>query len=206
MTKFEQNSKFTIHIHSKIKWESEFISTDDVWKRSRQVMINGLLIRIPNAEDSVLIECAHAFFEARLIRLCDILQFLELLKHDPIDWNKVATRLINYHYQSAGFIYLMAINKLAKTLYGICPVPEKVFYELERTIPKLEKILAVNHARKKLMGNMEFPPLHISLVSSAILFVLYNYRIGKGKLFWSLGVIMSAIARHIQVKLGLRKL
>ena len=44
MTKFDKNEKFTIHVHAKIKWESEFILTDDVWKRSREISLFNKMI------------------------------------------------------------------------------------------------------------------------------------------------------------------
>jgi len=36
MSRKEGKSKFNIHVHTKIKWESEFISTKDVWERSQK--------------------------------------------------------------------------------------------------------------------------------------------------------------------------
>lgn len=207
MTTFEDDTKFTVHIHAKIKWESEFISTDDVWKRSRQIMIFNKLVRIPSAEDSILIECAHAFFEARLLRLCDVLQFLELLKHDSIDWQKITTRLIEYRYQSAGYLYLLAMDHLIKKLFKNSPIPQTILDNLERNISKLEKITAVNYAKKKILS-VDTPsvPLRISLISSTLLFVSFNRHLGMTKFIWSMCVILSAAIRHLEVKLGLRRL
>jgi hypothetical protein len=207
MTKFEDNTKFTVHVHAKIKWESEFISTEDVWKRSRQIMILNKLVRIPSAEDSILIECAHAFFEARLLRLCDVLQFLELLKHDSIDWQKINTRLIEYRYQSAGYLYLIAMDHLIKKFFKNSPIPQIILDDLEQNISKLEKITAVNHAKKKILSeDNQVAPLRISLLSSTLIFVSFNRHLGMTKLVWSMGVILSAAIRHLEVKLGLRKL
>jgi len=207
MTKFDHNEKFTIHVHAKIKWESEFISTDDVWRRSRKISLFDQMIIVPSPEDSILIECAHASFEARLLRLCDLLQFLELLKHDSIDWEKVVSRLIQYRYHSAGYLYFLAMNHLAKKLFNISPIPKIVLDSLEPKINSFEKIFAINHAKKLILSNNEkVAPLRISLFSSALLFICFNKHLGMKKFVWSLGVITSATIRFIQVKLGLRKL
>lgn len=207
MTKFDENEKFTIHLHAKIKWESEFISTTDVWKRSREILLFDKMIIIPSPEDSILIECAHAFFEARLIRLCDLLQFLELLKHDSINWEIVISRLTQYRYHSAGYLYFLAMNHLAKKLFDISPIPKTVLDSLEQEISKFEKIFAINRAKKLiLLNNEKIAPLRISMISSALLFISFNRHFGAKKFVWSLGVIISATIRFIQVKLGLRKL
>jgi len=207
MTKFENDEKFTIHVHAKIKWESEFISTDDVWKRSRKILLFNQMIIVPSPEDSVLIECAHASFEARLLRLCDLLQFLELLKHDSINWDKVISRLIQYGYHSAGYLYFLAMNHLANKLFNINPIPKMVLDSLEQKINSFEKTFAINNAKKLILSNNEkIAPLRISLFSSALLFISFNKNLGTKKFIWSLGVIASATIRFIQVKLRLRKL
>jgi hypothetical protein len=207
MTKFEHDEKFTIHVHAKIKWESEFISTDDVWKRSRKISLFNQMTIVPSPEDSVLIECAHASFEARLLRLCDLLQFLELLKHDSINWDKVVSRLIQYGYHSAGYLYFLAMNHLANKLFNINPIPKMVLDSLEQKINSFEKTFAINNAKKLILSNNEkIAPLRISLFSSALLFISFNKNLGTKKFIWSLGVITSATIRFIQVKLRLRKL
>ena len=207
MTKYDANEKFTIHVHAKIKWESEFISTDDVWKRSRKISLFNQMITVPSPEDSVLIECAHASFEARLLRLCDLLQFLELLKHDSINWDKVVSRLIQYGYHSAGYLYFLAMNHLANKLFNINPIPKMVLDSLEQKINSFEKTFAINNAKKLILSNDEkIAPLRISLFSSALLFISFNKNLGTKKFIWSLGVIASATIRFIQVKLRLRKL
>ena len=207
MTKFDDDSKFTIHIHAKIKWESEFVSTNDVWIRSRQIKICEKVVRIPSVEDSILIECAHAFFEARLVRLCDLLQFLELLKHETIDWQKVISRFIEYRYQAAGYLYLLAMDHLIKKFYKKSPIPTEILNKLEQNISQADKFLAVNYAKKKILSNTHLSaPLKISLASSAILFISYNERFGVTKFLWSISVVFAALIRYIEVKLGLRKL
>jgi hypothetical protein len=207
MTKFDHNQKFTIHVHAKIKWESEFISTDDVWKRSREILLFDKMITVPSPEDSILIECAHACFEARLLRLCDLLQFFELLKHNSINWEKVVSRLIQYDYHSAGYLYFLAMNHLAKKLFNTNPIPETVLDSLKNKIGYFENKFAVDHAEKLILLNTKkIAPLKISLTSSALLFIIFNKRLGLKKFLWSLGVIFSAGVRHIQVKIGLRKL
>lgn len=206
MTKYQKNEKFTIHVHAKIKWESEFISTYDVWKRSRTISLFDNLVIIPSPEDSVLIECAHASFEARLIRLCDLLQFLGLLNHDLIDWEKVVLRLIQYRYHSAGYLYFLAMNHLSKKLFDTEPIPKKVLDSLEKEINGFEK-LTTNRAKKLILSNNEkTAPLRMSLILSALLFISFNKHLGIKKFFWSTGVIASATIRLIQVKLKLRKL
>lgn len=207
MTKYDANEKFTIHVHAKIKWESEFISTDDVWKRSRKISLFNKIIFVPSPEDSILIECAHAFFEARLLRLCDLLQFLELLKHDSINWDIVVSRLILYRYNSAGYLYFLAMNHLAKKLFNIDPIPNYVLNSLQNEICYFENTFAVSRAKKLILSNNKIiAPLRISLISSAILFISFNKNLGVKKFIWSLGVIAFATMKFIQVKLGLRKL
>ena len=207
MTKFDKNEKFTIHVHAKIKWESEFILTDDVWKRSREISLFNKMITVPSPEDSMLIECAHACFEARLLRLCDLLQFLELLKHDLINWETVVSRLIQYNYHSAGYLYFLAMNHLSKKLFNTNPIPETVLDSLKNRIGYFENKFAVSRAEKLiLLNNKKTAPLKISLISSALLFIIFNKHLGRKKFLWSLGVIFSEGIRHIQVKIGLRKL
>ena len=185
MTKYQKNEKFTIHVHAKIKWESEFISTYDVWKRSRTISLFDNLVIIPSPEDSVLIECAHASFEARLIRLCDLLQFLGLLNHDLIDWEKVVLRLIQYRYHSAGYLYFLAMNHLSKKLFDTEPIPKKVLDSLEKEINGFEK-LTTNRAKKLILSNNEkTAPLRMSLILSALLFISFNKHLGIKKFFWS---------------------
>jgi hypothetical protein len=207
MTKFDGNEKFTIHVHAKIKWESEFISTDDVWERSREISLFDKMIIVPSPEDSILIECAHAFFEARLLRLCDLLQFLELLKHDSINWEIVVFRLIQYRYHSAGYLYFLAMNHLAKKLFNVDPIPKTVLDSLAKEISFFENTFAVNRAKKLILSNNDkIAPLRISLISSALLFISFNKNLGFKKFLWSSSVIFSATIRAIQVKIGLRKL
>jgi len=207
LTKPSDNSNFTIHVHEKIIWETEFIDTTDVWNRSRVIKDKNISIRIPEAEDSILIECAHAFFESRLIRLSDVLQFLALVNREPIDWKKVSSRMKLYGFQSAGYLYFLAMNKIISELFEENPIPNNFLDDVYSSINSEEKFFSVSHAKKKILTNQELLlPFPISLVSSALIFISFNRHKGMNDYFHSLNVISSAALRHLEVKLGLRKL
>lgn len=207
MTKYEGNSKFTIHVHAKIKWESEFISTTDVWDRSRVIEKYGMSVRVPSLEDIILIDCAHVCFEASKIRLCDVLQFLEVVKSEDVDWKKITSRLVEYHFPATGYIYFFAMNHIMTKIFKNSIIPHEVFPILEKHINKKDEIYATKRAKNKIVSNDEANlPLRLSLFSNAILFVSFNKRFGFKKVAWAYGVLFSAFLRHLMVKVGLRKL
>ena len=206
MKKTADKSNFTIHVHEKIIWESEFINTDDVWKRSRIIQDKNISIRIPEAEDSILIECAHAFFESRLIRLSDVLQFLAVVQKYSINWETVMSRLQLYGYQSAGYLYFLALNKILDDIFSENPIPKGFLENIYSKITNEEKIISVNHGKNKILKISTILPFPISLMSSALIFISFNRSKGINEYLHSLSVISFAALRHFQVKLGFRKL
>ena len=197
MAKLDDNSKFVIHVHSKIKWESEFIPTDDVWKRSRAITICGNQIRIPNPEDAILIEAIHSIFENRIVRVCDILQLAEIISKNQIDWDQVISRLVQYKCQAAGCIYFSAVNVISASLFNKKLIAEDVIKSLRSSSSAEEKYFAITPAME-LLNSSSLPPLKIKLTSSAILFLIFNGRLGPGKFFWAIGVILNAAIKHIR--------
>ena len=207
MTKYEGSSKFTIHVHAKIKWESEFIPTNEVWNRSRIVEKYGIQVRIPSPEDILLIDCAHVCFEASLIRLCDVLQLAELIKVEKVDWEKITTRLIEYHIPAAGYVYFFAMNHITTKIFKNSIIPSEVLLLLEKHINKKNELFATKRTKNQIALIDEIDlPLRLSLFSNAILFVSFNERFGLKKTIWAYGVLFSALIRHFLVKLRLRKL
>lgn len=190
MSRKEGKSKFTIHVHTKIKWESEFISTQDVWKRSQKIDLYGHQIQIPSFEDAVLIECAHAIFENRVIRFCDLFQFLNLIKN-KIDWDQVLSRLIQYNFPAVGFLYLTIMNNIIDDFFSKKPIPEDFLLELKTKLPKSEQILCIEPMLKQFESRNSMP-IQIKLSTSAILFLTYNKRLGSKKFFWAVNVILTA--------------
>jgi len=205
MSKYENDSKFTIHVHAKIKWESEFISTNDVWHRSREMQMFGYSVYLPSPEDCLLIDCAHATFEARLIRLCDVLQFVKIIKTEKINWDLVIKRMIQYHIEAAGYVYFIGMDTILKEIYNSSVIPSEVIKNFEAQING-EKF-AIKWAKNKIISDVIVElPLRISLFSSVLFFLSFNKRLGINNFIWANSVIVSAILRHVAVKLGLRKL
>jgi len=197
MSKNIKNSKFTIHVHSKIKWESEFIPTNDVWKNSKIIKIFEHSIHIPSIEDSILIECVHSIFENRTVRICDLLQFLELTKNQ-IDWNSVITRLVKYKLSAVGYLYFFAINQLANDFLQLNPIDQKILESLKKNISLDEKVFSINPETKEILFKFkQKAPIKLKLSSSAFLFVSYNRKFGIRRFFWSIGVILSAALKHL---------
>lgn len=206
MSKIENSFNYTIHIHEKIIWETEFIPTDDVWKRSQIVKVANSEVKIPSPEDSILIECVHAFFETRGILLATIFQFIELLKHYKIDWLKITEHLISYKLQAVGFLYLLAMNKILNNLLNEKPIPDHVIKELKNNIDSRE-INAVSKIKKKtLEKDIIILPLKFDLISSGVLFMSFNSDFGLSRRFWSAGIVISATFRYLLVKLRIKKL
>ena len=190
MSRKEGNSKFTIHVHTKIKWESEFISTLDVWERSQTITYSNHSIQIPSFEDAVLIECAHSIFENRVVRFCDLFQFVNLLKNE-IDWNLVLSRLVYYNFPAVGFLYLHIINELMNDFFSEKPIPNDFLLKLKKNIPKIENQFCIKPILEELKSRNSMP-VKIKLTSSAILFLTYNRRLGVKKFFWALNILFSA--------------
>jgi len=200
MSKNIKNSKFTIHVHSKIKWESEFIPTNDVWARSKPVNIFEHSLCIPSTEDAILIECAHSIFENRSVRICDLLQFLELTKNQ-INWDTVVSRLIQYKLSAIGYLYFFAINHLAKDLFQLNPIDQNTLEILKENMSLDEKIFSINPATKEILSKFRQKiPIKFKLSSAAFLFMAYNRKFGTKRFFWSIGVILSAALKHFQSK------
>jgi hypothetical protein len=190
MSKKQGKSKFTIHVHTKIKWESEFISTLDVWQRSQTITYSNHSIQIPSFEDAVLIECAHSIFENRVVRFCDLFQFVNLLKNE-IDWNLVLSRLVYYNFPAVGFVYLHIINELMNDFFSEKSIPNDFLLKLKKNIPKIENEFCIKPILKELKSRNSMP-IKIKLTSSAILFLTYNRRLGVKKFFWALNILFSA--------------
>jgi hypothetical protein len=190
MSRKENNSKFTIHVHTKIKWESEFISTIDVWERSQKIKLYNHEIQIPSYEDSILIECAHTVFENRVIRFCDLFQFINLTKN-KINWEKVSSRLVYYKFPAVGFLYLTIINQIANDFFHIKPVPENFLLELKAKLPKLEYFFCINPILNQFKFRTSMP-IQIKLSASATLFLTYNKRISWKKFFWAINILFLA--------------
>ena len=196
MSKNVKNSKFTIHVHSKIKWESEFIPTNDVWERSKIIKIFEHSIHIPCIEDAILIECAHSIFENRSVRICDLLQFLELTKNQ-IDWDSVITRLIKYKLSSVGYLYFFAINQLANDFLQLNPIAQKILESLKKNMNLDEKMFSINPEIKEILFKFrQKAPIKLKLSSVAFLFIAYNRKFGIRRFFWSIEAILSAALKH----------
>lgn len=197
MSKIQNNSKFTIHVHSKIKWESEFIDTDDVWSRSRQINVKEHTIRIPSPEDLLLIEAAHTIFENRAIRICDLLQFSAIIKEN-IDWDVIVSRFFKYKYPEAGFLYFYSINQLGNLFYGHTLIKSDVLNSLKHKTGFIEKSLVLNPILKISKDVPTKVPIRMKLSSSVFLFLLYNSRFGMRRFFWASKIILISAFKRIK--------
>jgi len=153
-------------------------------------------IQIPSYEDAILIECAHAVFENRVIRFCDLFQFLNLTKND-INWEQVFSRLIHYKFPAVGYLYLIIINHIANDFFSTKPIPEKLLLELKTKLPKSEQIFCINPMLKQLTSCVSMP-IQIKLSTAAILFLTYNKRIGLKKFFWAVNVLLTSTKIRIK--------
>lgn len=207
LKKIHDSSNFTIHLHEKIIWETEFIDTLDVWTRSREIFSNGLKIKIPKAEDSILIECAHAFFESRLIRLSDVLQFIEINNRDAINWEQIHHDLQKYGFQAAGYLYFLALDIILTKIFTQKLIPSDFIEHLYEIVSNEEKFFAVNRAQKIMLNMTDTPlPFPIDLNSSAMIFLIFNRRRGAFEFFNAIKVLSTATYRHFLVKIGVKKL
>jgi hypothetical protein len=201
------NSKiFTIHLHEKIIWETEFINTDDVWKHSRLLQYGTNQLRIPSPEDSIIIECVHAFFESRKIILSNILEFITIIEKEQIDWKKIFTILSSYNLISIGYVYFHSMSRLLKYNFKLDLISDEFLNMLFTGIPSNNKKI-VNDILLITQKNTDLVlPLNFGIKNPALLFIKFNANKGIWPFFQSISSLSSAGFRYFLVLTKIKKL
>lgn len=205
-TKKINSQNFTIHLHEKIIWETEFINTQDVWQRSRLIQYKTKQLRIPSPEDSLVIECVHTFFESRKIILSTVLEFISTLEKEKIDWEKIISILNSYNLISVGYVYFFSLSHLLNHNFKTNLIPKNFLETLFSKIPSnekkiIEKILTFTY------NNEDFIfPLSFGLLNPSILFVKFNANRGFSPFLQALFSLGIAGIRHFMVLIKLKKL
>jgi thymidylate kinase len=73
-----------IHLHTRVGWGQGFMIEPDIWKRRRR-SADDPVTWMPGAEDVVLINTAHAFFENKAFGLHDLMKVRRAIA-DGVDW------------------------------------------------------------------------------------------------------------------------
>lgn len=136
----------TVHVHSKIHWGLEFVSTSDIWKSSHLFSIdNSHRVLVPSEEHCILITAAHAIFEPHMICLADVFQIEGItLRFPEINWQLLIKMADEEGWLSALYTFFVGVNAISSTFYDHEVVPRTVFIHMRALHKLLDKIVGMN--------------------------------------------------------------
>ena len=121
----------SIHVHTGIAWEGvRFVDSDDVWLRYRKLNIQNVELGFPSSEHAILITAAHAFFENRCLKLCDLINIAEVLNNNSVDWSYLADWTILDHWFEPFYTFLRMFNCAYQSLFEEKLVNQETFDKL----------------------------------------------------------------------------
>lgn len=115
------------HLHTAISWNGvEAHHLPGVWERCQTIHIDGQSLKVPSAEDEIIIMAAHALLENKYISLHELIYLHTLMKQQP-DWQAIAqvTQRYGWHwgYQKWGSVVSALANALGLASPPFAPAP-----------------------------------------------------------------------------------
>lgn len=195
----------SIHLHTKVAWVGvEFVDSQDLCNRYREMNINGVKIGFPSPEHHMLVTVAHAFFENQGLKLCDLLDMIEAVSsYDGIDWNYIVDWCINDHWFNAFYTFLRLSNHVCKSLYGEKLVEEEVFQMMEKK-DEIER----DYSTKKLVNHFERKqtlPMKIDRSIVAFQFISKVFRTPNMSFIRKMGKVSSTGWQYIAYRMPFRR-
>lgn len=109
----------SIHLHTGVAWEGvKFVDEDDLWLRHRRLKLHNVEFGFPSSEHSIIITVAHAFFENRNLKLCDLLNLAEAFQTRATNWSHLPDWPIQDGWSEPFYIFLQMANYTYESLFG----------------------------------------------------------------------------------------
>lgn len=130
----------SIHLHIGVAWEGvKFVDEHELWLRHRKAKIHNVELGFPSSEHSIIITAAHAFFENRNLKLCDLLNISESLYANNIDWSYLVDWSTRDHWFEPFYIFLQMVNYTYTSLFGVRLIEKEAFEMLMAKTKVAEK-------------------------------------------------------------------
>jgi thymidylate kinase len=147
----------SIHLHTRVAWEGvRFVDEADLWLRYRKLDIQNVKLGFPSPEHSILITTAHAFFENRCLKLCDLINVAESLHADDVDWSYLADWTTRDHWFGSLYSFLHMLNCAYESLFEERLIEKEAFDTLLAGHKSIQN-LRLDKITKKYRGKMNLP-------------------------------------------------
>ena len=193
-------SVLAVHVHAWVGWDVEFLG-QSVWQRCRPAP-DDPAVTVPGAEDSVLVNVAHALYENKRFTLYDLHKISAHWADPGLDWEYMETLAWQRGWHDGLLLGLLLCAHAETYLLDRTTAPERLLRRWERGLERYPWALAYwQRARRRAAGDM---PYRVSFAVSKLLYyrkVLADRQLPPSRRLVDLGKVL---AWGLKQKSGLR--
>lgn len=124
-----------IHLHTRVGWGQGFMLEDEIWRRAGP-SADDPVTWVPGAEDVILINGAHAFFENKAFGLHDLMKIRHAIAAGA-DWDAVEHVARERGWLPALRFAMAMLGRLERRLFSQPVIPSSRFEEPIRDNPRM---------------------------------------------------------------------